>query len=109
VLGQDIHVIQDDIEGAKSEPIVMLGDEVLDGWARYLAAQRTIGLDGMSAYYPVIQYQGRDPLIDCIKLNVAGRMMTEGERMTVAVNLAKANPKRKADIYAAFELGMELA
>jgi len=102
--GQDHYVIADDISGAKSEPVVMIGDEILDGWARYLCASRTVGLDGQTAFYPVMQYDGTDPLIDCIKWNVAGRMMSDADKSRVAQALIKIEPKRKADIIAALEM-----
>lgn len=102
-LGQDIAVIEDDMANAASAPIVKIGSVILDGWARYLKA-RSLGIE-----YPVEQYAGSDPLIDCIRLNLAGRILTSEQTFRIAQALAKKEPKRKADIYAAFELGMELA
>ena len=101
-LGQDIAVIEDDMKNASSEPIVKIGKVILDGWARYMAA-RAIGIE-----YPVRQYDGTDPLIDCIKWNFEGRLLTSEQKFRIAHAFAKAEPKRKADIYAAMELGMEL-
>jgi len=105
--GQDHCVIQDDIEGAKSEPIVMLGDQVLDGWARFNCARCTKTLTGETTQYPVREYDGTDPLVDCIRWNMNGRLMSEGERANVAAILTKAEPKRKRDIFASLELSME--
>lgn len=108
-LGQDIVVIADDIAGAKAEPIVKIGNEILDGWARYMTARGAVGLDGQSTEYPVVQYDGTDPLMDCIRWNVAGRILNDMQKRTVAQRLSRLEPRRKADIYAEFELGMELA
>lgn len=101
--GQDMAVIEDDMQNASSAPIVKLGCVILDGWARYLKA-RELGIE-----YPVVQYDGSDSLIDVIRWNVDGRLMSSEQKFRVCQKLAKAEPKRKADIYAAFELGMELA
>lgn len=100
--GQDIAVIEDDMANAQSAPIVKIGNVIIDGWARYMKA-RDLGIE-----YPVVQYDGSDSLIDVIRWNVQGRMMTSEQMFRIAQRLAKAEPKRKADIYAAFELGMEL-
>lgn len=101
--GQDIAVIEDDMANAASAPIIKIGNVILDGWARYLKA-RELGIE-----YPVEQYAGTDSLMDCIKWNTGGRMMTSEQSFRIAQRLAKAEPKRKAEIYAAFELGMALA
>jgi len=101
--GQDSAVIEDDLANAASAPIVKIGNEILDGWARYMTARN------MDIEYPVVQYDGSDPLIDCIRWNFQGRMLNSEQTFRIAQKLSKLNPKRKADIYAAFELGMELA
>lgn len=97
-LGQDLVVIDDDIAGAKSEPIVRIGNEILDGWARYNVARGMIGGSGMSTEYPVVQYAGTDALIDCIKWNVAGRVLSPKDKQTIVSRLSAIEPKRKADI-----------
>lgn len=97
-LGQDLVVIDDDIAGAKAEPIVRIGNEILDGWARYNVARGMIGGSGMSTEYPVVQYAGTDPLIDCIKWNVAGRVLSPKDKQTIVSRLSAIEPKRKADI-----------
>lgn len=97
-LGQDHVVIQRDIEGAKSAPIVVIGDEILDGWARFNSARCTIGLDGQSTFFPVAQYEGADPLLDCIKWNIAGRSLSDKDKQTVVARLCAIEPKRKAEI-----------
>lgn len=101
--GQDMAVIEDDLTNAASAPIVKNGNVILDGWARYMKA-RHLGIE-----YPVVQYDGGDSLIDVINWNVGGRLMTDEQKYRVAQKLAKAEPNRKADIYAAFEIGIALA
>lgn len=107
-LGQDPHVINDDITRAMSAPIVMIGEVILDGWARYNCARCTKGIDGQTTHYPAVQYAGTDPLIDCIRLNIEGRMLTESEKRQVVQRLVRIEPKRKADIFKAMDMGMEL-
>lgn len=113
--GQDIAVIEGDLEAANAAPIVKIGNVILDGWARYVQARSMfteVLEDGVTKRipleYPVVQYDGTDPLIDCIKWNMDGRLMTSEQKFRVAQALTRMEPKRKADIYAAFELGMEL-
>lgn len=107
-LGQDVAVIEDDLANAAAEPIVKIGCEILDGWARYMKARSMVGLDGRGMEYPVVQYDGDDPLMDCIRWNLAGRIMNDAQKRLVAQRLSKLQPRRKSDIYAAMELGMEL-
>ena len=97
-LGQDLVVIDDDIAGAKSEPIVRIGNEILDGWARYNVARGMIGGSGLSTEYPVVQYAGTDPLLDCIRWNIAGRMLSDKDKQKVVARLIAIEPKRKAEI-----------
>ena len=97
-LGQDIHVIADDIAGAKAEPIVKIGLVILDGWARYMTARGAFGLDGQPTEYQVVQYDGTDPLIDCIRWNVGGRILSNTQKQTVVNRLCAIEPKRKAEI-----------
>ena len=107
-LGQDPHVINDDITRAMSAPIVMIGEVILDGWARYNCARCTKGIDGQTTHYPAVQYAGSDPLIDCIRLNMDGRMLNESQKRTILQRLVSLEPKRKADIFKAMDMGMEL-
>lgn len=107
-LGQDHHVIAEDISKAQAAPIVMIGDTILDGWARYNCARCTVGLDGQTTYYPAVQYGGTDPLIDCIRWNMEGRILNESQRRLIAKRLVALEPKRKADIFKALDMGMEL-
>jgi len=72
-------------ERGVDRPIVMIGDEVLDGWGRYTIA-RELGIE-----YPVVQYDGDDALLDSIRWNLdgTGRLMTANEFKNVALRLAK--------------------
>lgn len=105
--GQDSAVIADDLEKGKAQPIVKKGNIILDGWARYMAARNMRNLDGSPVAYPVVQYNGSDLLVDIIKLNVNGRILSEDDKRRIAANLARQEPSRKDDIYRAFELWME--
>jgi len=106
-MGQDAAVIADDLEKGRAQPIVKKGKIILDGWCRYMTARDMRNLDGSPVAYPVVQYDGSDILIDMIKLNVEGRILTEQQKRLIAANLSRQQPKRKDDIYRAFELWME--
>lgn len=97
-LGQDAVVIADDIAKASAQPIVKIGNVILDGWARYMTARGAVGLDGQSTEYPVVQYDGTDPLLDCIRWNIAGRILSDKDKQTVVARLIAIEPKRKAEI-----------
>jgi uncharacterized protein (UPF0335 family) len=107
-LGQDSAVIEDDLANAAAEPIVKIGPVILDGWARYIKTRSMVSLDGKPVEYSVAQYDGTDPLMDCIRWNVAGRILNDAQKRTIAQRLARLEPNRKEEIYTAFELGMEL-
>ncbi len=65
------------------EPIVFIGNEILDGRNRYTAA-RQLGIE-----YPVTEYTGADPLGFVVSLNLKRRHLTESQRAMVASRLAK--------------------
>lgn len=106
-IGQDAIVIKDDLANGHAQPIVKIGKEILDGWARFMTARDMTEMDGKPLSYSVVQYDGQDPLIDAIKWNVEGRVLDENQKRQIAAKLAKAAPNRKDDIYRAFELWME--
>jgi uncharacterized protein (UPF0335 family) len=85
------------------EPIVRMGDVIVDGWSRYNAA-RSLGIE-----YPVISYSGNDVLIDVIKWQRSDRDWTPAQERKIAAALAKEIPHRAADIRAAFSLEKEMA
>jgi len=78
--------------GGEIEPILMQGNILLDGRARYTAARQA------KADYPVEEYAGDDPLSDIIKLNMASRKLNLVERQAIAKKLIKLCPDREADI-----------
>lgn len=106
-IGQDAATIRFDLEKGQADPIVKIGKEILDGWARFMTARDMTELDGKPLSYPVVQYDGTDPLIDAIKWNVEGRVLDENQKRQIAATLTRQHPKRKDDIYRAFELWME--
>jgi uncharacterized protein (UPF0335 family) len=108
-IGQDATLIKYEMENGKAQPIVKICKEILDGWARFMTARDMVELDGSPVTYAVVQYDGTDPLIDAIKLNVEGRVLGENQKRQIAATLTRQNPKRKDDIYRAFELWMEPA
>jgi len=75
------------------EPIVFLGDAILDGRNRYMAA-RELGIE-----YPRVEYEGSDPLAFVIAKNLARRHLTESQRGMVAKRLetVKHGGDRKTD------------
>lgn len=106
-MGQDGALIQDDLANGRAQPIVKQGKVILDGWATYMTARTMTELDGSPLTYAVVQYDGTDPLIDVIRWNVEGRMLNEQQKRVIAQTLTRQHPKRKDDIYKAFELWME--
>ena len=106
-MGQDGALIQDDLANGRAQPIVKQGNVILDGWARYMTARTMTELDGSPLTYAVVQHDGTDPLIDVIRWNVEGRMLNEQQKRVIAQTLTRQHPKRKDDIYRAFELWME--
>lgn len=106
-IGQDAVVIKDDLANGHAQPIVKIGKEILDGWARFMTARDMTEMDGKPLSYSVVQYDGTDPLIDAIKWNVEGRVLDENQKRQIAATLTRQHPKRKDDIYRAFELWME--
>ncbi|KFC62750.1 hypothetical protein FF80_03317 [Devosia sp. LC5] len=101
-IGQDIAVIEEDLLAARAEPIVKIGNRILDGWARYMKA-RELGIE-----YPVVQYDGHDFLLDCIKWNLAGRILTDAQKSLITKRLIAAYPQRKGIIIAAMEMDTEM-
>ncbi len=106
-IGQDAATIRFDLEKGQADPIVKIGKEILDGWARFMTARDMTELDGKPLSYSVVQYDGTDPLIDAIKWNVEGRVLDENQKRQIAATLTRQHPKRKDDIHQAFELWME--
>lgn len=90
--GQPLEDLKSDIkENGVLEPIVFLGEAILDGRNRYTAA-RELGLE-----YPRVDYLGEDPLGFVISKNLKRRHLTESQRGMVAANLAKMPSHRPAE------------
>jgi uncharacterized protein (UPF0335 family) len=106
-MGQDIAVIEDDLARSKAEPIVKMGNVILDGWARYMAARGMVGLDGQPVEYSVVQYDGHDPMLDCIRWNLAGRILNEEQKRIICQRMVKLCPQRKGPIQHTFGFGMD--
>lgn len=85
------------------EPIVRMGDVIVDGWSRYNIC-RTLGIE-----YPVVSYLGNDVLLDVIAWQREARQFTPTQERQIASRLAKEIPHRAADIMAAFSLEKEMA
>lgn len=89
--GDAYRALVDDIrKNGVLEPIVMLDGAILDGRNRYMAA-RELGIE-----YPVVEYQGTDPLSFVISHNLTRRHLTESQRGMVHARLAKL-PKGRPD------------
>lgn len=65
------------------EPIVFLGEFILDGRNRYIIA-RELGIE-----YPRVEYVGDDPLGFVLSKNLSRRHLTDRQRADVAAKLAK--------------------
>lgn len=72
------------------EPVVFMGDAILDGRNRYMAA-RDLGID-----YPRTEYKGDDPLGFVLSKNLTRRHLSESQRAMVAAKLAKLPAHRPA-------------
>lgn len=73
------------------DPIVFLGEYILDGRNRYMAA-RDLGIE-----YPRVEYTGDDPLGFVIAKNLARRHLTDRQRADVAAKLSKLPRGRPAE------------
>jgi len=85
-----------------NNPIIRMGDVIVDGWARYNIA-RTLGIS-----YPIKNYSGNDVLLDVIEWQRASRNFTPAQEKKIAADLAKQLPHRADEIMAAFGLAEAL-
>lgn len=74
------------------EPIVFLGEFVLDGRNRYDVA-RELGIE-----YPRVDYLGDDPLGFVIAKNLSRRHLNESQRAMIAAKLAKMPQGARTDL-----------
>lgn len=95
-----------DVSEGVREPIVKIGKLILDGRGRMFAARGWDG--GKGREYPVVQYDGTDPLLDCIRWNLASRPGIHAHNLKlIAGKLCKLEPTRADEIMQAF--GLEVA
>jgi len=93
-----------DVSEGVREPIVKIGKLILDGRGRYFAARAEC------IEYPVVQYDGTDPLMDSIRWNLASRPGLHPHNLkNIAHKLAKLEPSRADEIMAAFGVKTEEA
>ncbi|KSV78974.1 hypothetical protein N182_18425 [Sinorhizobium sp. GL2] len=85
------------------EPIVRMGDVIVDGWSRYNIS-RSLGIE-----YPVVCYLGNDVLLDVIAWQREARQFTRSQERQIAARLAKEVPHRASEIMRAFQIEEELA
>lgn len=97
-----------DVSEGVREPIVKIGKLILDGRGRMFAARGWNGGKGMA--YPVVQYDGTDPLMDCIRWNLASRPNLHPHNLKIiAQKLVKEAPDRADEIHAAMGVVDEVA
>lgn len=95
-----------DVSEGVREPVVKIGKLILDGRGRMFAARGWDG--GKGREYPVVQYDGTDPLLDCIRWNLASRPGIHAHNLKlIAGKLCKLEPTRADEIMQAF--GLEVA
>ncbi|WP_342242662.1 GapR family DNA-binding domain-containing protein [Ensifer sp. OTU672] len=85
------------------EPIVRMGDVIVDGWSRYNIS-RSLGIE-----YPVVSYLGDDVLLDVIAWQREARQFTPVQERQIAARLAKEVPHRASEIMRAFQIEEEFA
>jgi ParB-like chromosome segregation protein Spo0J len=82
--GQAFRELVEDVrKNGVMEPIVFMGEFILDGRNRYMAA-REIGCE-----YPRVEYEGDDPLGFVISKNARRRDLTPSQRAAIALTLEK--------------------
>jgi hypothetical protein len=73
--------------GVVLEPIVFLGEYILDGRNRYEIA-RELGIE-----YPRVEFQGTDPLAFVVSKNLKRRDLTSSQRAAIALDIEKEEAK----------------
>ena len=88
-----LNAFRDDVrQRGVLEPIVFLGDAILDGRNRYTVARE------LRIEYPAVDYLGDDPLGFVIAKNLTRRHLTESQRAMVASRLSKMRQGARTDI-----------
>lgn len=85
-------LVEDIRKNGVLEPIVFIGNAILDGRNRYEAA-RQLGVE-----YPRIEYDGDDPLSFVIAKNLARRHMSEAQRALAAKRISTARQGERRDL-----------
>ena len=81
--GEALDALREDIrQHGVREPVVFLGNAILDGRNRYMCA-RDLGIE-----YPRLDFQGDDPLAFVISHNLHRRHLTESQRASIAARVA---------------------
>ena len=81
--GAEYEAFREDIrQNGVREPIVMYGGYMLDGRNRYMAA-RSLRLE-----YPVVEYEGDDPLAFVVSRNLTRRHLSDSQRASIAAKMA---------------------
>ena len=94
--GAELDALRDDVRrNGVREPVVMLGDAILDGRNRYMCA-RDLGMA-----YPVREFDGDDPLAFVISANLVRRHLSESQRASIAARIANMDHGQRADYRAA--------
>ena len=89
--GAELDTLREDVRrNGVREPIVMLGDAILDGRNRYMCA-RDLGMA-----YPVREFDGDDPLAFVISANLVRRHLSESQRASIAARLETMERGRPA-------------
>lgn len=86
-----------DVVGGVRQPIVKIGNLIVDGRGRYFAARAAM------IEYPVVQYAGDDLLLDMIQWNLRSRTMSPQARGVVMGKLQKLAPERESEIEDLFQ------
>ncbi|MGE9266405.1 hypothetical protein ACQKHB_23035, partial [Escherichia coli] len=84
--------VEDVRQNGVREPIVFMGEAIIDGRNRYMAA-RDLGI-----VYPRTEYEGDDPLAFVISHNLNRRHLTESQRAMVASKLATMRQGSRTDL-----------
>lgn len=86
----------------KDKPIIMLGDEILDGQNRFKAAQAA----GLKPTFKT--FAGTDPLAFVIRENMSRRHLTQSQRAMIAAEIAKTRGSGATIAEAAKQMGVSL-
>ena len=87
--GEELDILREDVRrNGVREPVVMLGDAILDGRNRYVCA-RDLGMA-----YPVREFDGDDPLAFVVSANLVRRHLSESQRASIAARIANMDHGR---------------